>query len=110
MRSPKNRHLVDVRQVEQLPSCVLVEGVLVPTPAELICQKLLSIVNRPQTPKGMMDGADLRRLLIAFPELKVADGIVADTLRSTGAPEKAVETWCDWVAQEILPEDDEEGF
>ena len=73
---------------------------------DLICQKLLSIVNRPHTPKGMMDGADLRRLLLTFPELKVADGIVADTLRATQAPE-GVETWCDWVAQEIQPEDDE---
>ena len=110
LRPPKNRRLVDVRQVERLPNCDLIEGVLVPTPPELICQKLISMVSRPSTPKGMMDGADLRRLLLAFPALKVAEGLVTDVLRAANATERALEAWRDLVAQEILPEDEEAGF
>lgn len=110
VRKPKNRHLVDVRQVEKLPSCDLVGGVLVPTPPALICQKLISMANRPHTPKGMTDGADLRRLLLTFPKLKVAEGLVADSLRAIEAPQKALEAWQDLVTQEILPEDEEAGY
>jgi len=110
LRRPKNRHLVDVRQVERLPSCELVEGVLIPTPPELICQKLMSMVNRPNTPKGMMDGADLRRLLLTFTELKVVEGLVASALRAARASEKAFEAWRELVAQEIVPDDEQNGF
>ncbi len=110
VRKPKNRHLVDVRSVEQLPPCNRVNGVLVPTPPELISQKLLSMVARPKTRKGLMDAADLRGLLLRFPELKAAEGLVADTLRAAGAPEEAFTGWRDLVAQEILPEDEDAGF
>ena len=90
VRQPKNRHLVDVRSVDELRSCNLVEGILVPTPPMLITQKLVSMVSRPNTAKGMIDGADLRRLLLAFPELKAEEGPVADSLRTAGVPEIAL--------------------
>ena len=70
LRKPKNRHLADVRSVEKLPACNPLGGVLVPVPAELICQKLLSMIRRSHAPKGMTDIADLNRLLLALPELK----------------------------------------
>ena len=110
VRKPKNRHLVDVRSVDELPACNLVEGILVPTPPKLITQKLLSMVSRPNTAKGMIDGADLRRLLLVFPELKTEEGPVADSLRTAEAPEIALEAWRDLVAQVIAPEDEEAGY
>jgi len=105
-----NRHLADVRQVEQFPACNLVEQVLVPTPPELISQKLQSMVARLNTRKGMMDAADLRGLLLAFPELKTIHGSVTDALHAAQSSEKVLAAWHDLVAQEILPENDEDGF
>lgn len=61
VRKPKNRHLVDIRSVDRLPSCQRLERILVPIPAELIGQKVLSMVGRSTTAKGMTDVADLRQ-------------------------------------------------
>jgi hypothetical protein len=108
VRKPKNRHLVDVRSINRLPTCNRLGEILVPVPTELICQKLVSMVSRPNAPKGMTDKADLQRLLLAFPELKVADGEVANGLRAAGVEEKAMAAWYDLVAQEIMPEDDDD--
>jgi hypothetical protein len=110
VRKPQNRHLVDVRRVEQLPPCNRLREVLVATPAELINHKIRSLVSRRNTPKGMTDAADLRRLLLAFPELKTAEGLVADSLQAGGASDEALDAWRDLVAQEIEPDDDETGF
>lgn len=107
VRKPKNRHLVDIRSVDRLPSCQRLERILVPIPAELIGQKVLSMVGRSTTAKGMTDVADLRRLLLAFPELKTEQGIVADTLRASGASAAALDAWRDLVAQTIDPDDDD---
>jgi len=110
MRKPKNRHLVDVRSVVQLPTSNAVDGILVPVPPELICQKLLSMVSRPKTAKGMTDAADLRRLLLTFPELKTEEGPVADALRATETREEVLAAWNELVAQEIEPEDEDAGY
>jgi hypothetical protein len=109
-RKPKNRHLVDVRHVDQLPPCNPVDGVLVPTPPELICQKVLSMTSRLNTRKGLMDAADLRGLLVQFPELKSTEGAVVDALGANEAPESAHQTWRDLVSQEILPDDQDSGY
>ena len=108
VRKPENRHLVDVRSVSQLPTCNRLGEILVPVPTELICQKLVSMVSRPNAPKGMTDMADLQRLLLAFPELKTADGGVSDGLRVAGVEEKTMNAWYDLVAREITPEEDDD--
>ena len=108
VRKPKNRHLVDVRSVDQLPACNRLSGILVPVPTELIRQKLVSMVSRPNAPKGMTDMADLQRLLLAFPELKTADGEVTEGLRAAGVEEKTISAWYALVAQEITPEEDDD--
>lgn len=110
VRTPKNRHLVDVRSVGELPSCNRLGGILVPVPSELIYQKLLSMVSRPKSPKGTTDKADLQRLLLAFPTLKAVAGEVSDRLRATGANQEIMESWYQLVAQEIVSDegDDEE--
>lgn len=110
VRKPKNRHLVDVRSVPELPPCRRLQGVLVVAPPELIARKVLGMMGRMKTPKGLMDGADLRRLLLAFPELKIEEGPVARALRDMEAPEEAFDVWRDLVAEEILPEDEDAGF
>ncbi|MGD9857022.1 MAG: nucleotidyl transferase AbiEii/AbiGii toxin family protein [Planctomycetaceae bacterium] len=110
VRKPTNRHLVDVRAVEQLPPTQRVEEVLVLTPVELIAAKVLSAASRIQTAKGLIDAADLRRLLLVFPELKTSQGTVADCLSRANAPGAALAMWNNIVAQEILPEDEDAGY
>jgi hypothetical protein len=107
---PKNRHLVDVRPVKALPANQLVEDVRVLTPPELACSKVISMVDRAKTVEGMMDRADLGRLLLTFPELKTDEGVVADCLRAAGAPPEALVAWKEVVAQEILPPDEDAEF
>ena len=110
LSEPKNRHLVEVRQVSSLPPTQRIEDVLVLTPPELIAAKVLSMVSRPETPKGLQDEVDLRRLLLAFPELKSSRGSVRARLDAAGAFPEAVSAWDELAAQEILPEDDDAGY
>ena len=78
IRKPKNRHLVDVRAVDGLPAHQVIEKILVIPPANLIGQKVQSMVSRSGTAKRITDLADIHRLLLAFPELTATDGSVAD--------------------------------
>jgi hypothetical protein len=110
IQKPENRHLVDVRPIDALPPHQRVEGVLVVTPPQLICEKVLSMVGRRKKRKGLMDEADLHALLLAFPELKTDDGPVRERLLAAEASEEVLAAWSDLVAQEILPEDDADEF
>ena len=113
VRKPKNRHLVDVRKVPAMPPTQRVDDVLVLTPTELIASKILSMVGRPKTAKGLIDQADLRRLLLAFPELKHHTGTVHDRLDaaiSEGADPQVLPTWKQLVDEEIIPDDENDGF
>ncbi len=110
VRERGNRRLVDVRPVPSLPPHTRVEGVLVLAPHELMCSKVLRMVARRKTPNAFVDLADLRRLLLAFPGLKTAEGAVADCLKSAGATEEALAAWKDAVAQDILPDDEDDKF
>jgi hypothetical protein len=110
VRKPENRHLVDVRPVEALPSNQTVEEVRVLTPPELISSKVLSMVERTKSAKGAIDLGDLRRLLLTFPHLKTEEGPVADCLRRAEASDKVLEAWKELVAQEIEPEDEDAGY
>lgn len=106
LREPKNRHLVDVRQIETLPSTQSIDEVQVLAPVELMCEKVLSMVGRPQTAKGLIDEADLRRLLLAFPELKTEEGTVRDRLLELGASREALDAWKKAAIQEISREEE----
>jgi hypothetical protein len=110
VRKPKNRHLVDVRRVDSLPPHQMVEQIQVVPPAELISQKVKSMISRSGTAKRITDLADIHRLLLALPEFKATEGPVADRLRATGAPGAALEAWREIVAQEIIAENDEDGY
>jgi len=108
VRQPKNRHLVDVRQVDALPESHEMQGVRVITPVMLIAMKVVGFAARKNRPKGDTDRADLRRLLLAFPALKVEAGEVADRLRAMGASDSAVAAWRDLATSTIEPDDDDE--
>lgn len=110
VQKPKNRHLVDVRSVEELPPTQRVEEVLVLTPAELVASKILSMDSRRGKPKSFTDHRDLAELLLTFPDLKTETGPVADCLRAGDAPQSALAAWKDVVEQEILPEDEDAGY
>src|SRR6185312_16106748 len=110
VRKPQNRHLVDIRSVDRFPPNQAVEDILVVPPADLIAQKVTSMVSRSKSAKGPSDLTDIRRLLLTFPELKTAEGPVADRLRASGAPDSVLDAWREIAAQEIVPEDDEEGY
>jgi hypothetical protein len=110
IRQPRNRHLVDVRQVSQLPSCERLERILVPLPSELISQKVISLTARSKTAKGMTDLADLRRLLLAFPNLKASNSSVLDALQVANAGEAVLAKWQEIADSEIELEDEDAGY
>ncbi len=113
LRKPKNRHLVDVRAVVSMPPTQRVEEVLVLTPAELIASKVVVLVQRRGRPKSGTDSRDLWMLLLTFPELKTDAGPVRDRLAAMvadGADSTVLDTWKDLVAQEILPDDEDDKF
>jgi hypothetical protein len=110
VQKPKNRHLVDVRPIDALPPCQRVEEVLVVTPPELIAGKVMAWRGRQGKPKAGSDWRDLAALLLTFPELKVAEGPVAERLRAADASAEVMAAWEELVAQEILPEDDADEF
>jgi hypothetical protein len=110
VRRPENRHLVDVRPVEVLPPAQRVKKVLVVAPPELIANKVISMTQRAHKPKGLIDRADLYRLLLAFPELKTETGPVAERLRAAGASAEVLAAWKELVAAEIQPEDEDAEF
>lgn len=107
VRKPKNRHLVDVRQVHDLPEHQTVEGVMVIAPPQLIAMKVHSVVERKGRPKGDTDAADLKRLLLAFPALKTETGPVLELLRAAGASETVLARWREIVIEPIEPDVDE---
>lgn len=106
LRQPKNRHLVDVRQVSVLPPNQLIAEVRIPTPEELIAQKVMSYTARKGQPKSGLDWRDLTLLLIAHPQLKSETGAVADRLAAATANQAAVDEWKNLVTVQITAESD----
>jgi hypothetical protein len=105
-----NRHLVDVRPVDSLPSAQRVAGVLVMAPAELIASKVISYHHRLAQPKSFTDRRDIAMLLLQFPELKRTSGPVAEALCGAGVEPEVLAVWDELVAQEIQPPDPDDEF
>ena len=101
LRQPKNRHLADVRHVERLPPTQLIADIQVPTPEELIAQKVISLSLRRAQPKGDTDRRDLKLLLLAYPALKSESGPVLKSLQAAGADAAALKDWRELVATQI---------
>lgn len=107
VRKPRNRHLVDVREVDTLPDCQLSNRILVVEPSALIALKVVSMTARPNTPKGVTDQADLMRLLMTFPHLRSETGPVVDCLVRQNADERTVQAWKSFAAADFQPDDDD---
>jgi hypothetical protein len=110
VQKPKNRHLVDLRPIDELPPCQRIERVLVVTPPELIAGKVMAWRHRQGKPKAGSDWRDLALLLLTFPELKTEEGPVAERLWAAGASADVLAAWKELVAQEIREEDDADEF
>ncbi len=107
---PKNRHLVDLRSVEKLPATQRIDGVLVLTPTNIIAGKVTAYYQRRGRPKAGTDWRDIAHLLLKFPELKTEEGPVKERLEAEGARQEVLAIWQQLVAEEILPEEDEDEF
>jgi len=105
---PKNRHLVDVRQVDKLPACQLSDRIQVVEPASLIALKVISMSARSNTPKGLTDQADLMRLLMTYPDLKTQSGEVSNRLVEQNAEPAAIQAWHAMVSTDFRPDNDDE--
>jgi len=110
LREPKNRHLAGVRQIDTFPPTQLVAEVRVPTPEELIAQKVISLRTRSNQPKGDTDRRDLKLLLLTYPHLKTESGPVEGRLRAAGADESALTQWRQLAARPIDAGDDDAGY
>jgi molybdopterin converting factor small subunit len=110
LREPKNRHLADIRQVAIFPPTQIISEVRVPTPEDLIAQKLLSFVSRRGQPKSGTDWRDLMLLLLTYPLLKTERGAVLERLTAAGASAAVLAEWQRLVASEIRPEGDADEF
>jgi hypothetical protein len=109
LRSPKNRHVCDVRAVEALPPHEIHGGLKVLAPVELVAMKVISYAARRAQPKGATDLADLRRLLLAFPLLRSAepDVIAARVAQLTDAA-SALDAWRELRTARIEPDEEED--
>ncbi len=103
---PQNRHLVDIRSVATLPPFQRVAGVPVLTPIELIASKVVAWARRRGQPKSGTDWRDLAALLLAFPDLKAADGPVKERLVAEDVESDVMESWSALAAQVIRPEEE----
>ena len=110
VQKPRNRHLVDIRRTEALPPVERIGGVLVVAPAELIAGKLIAFEQRRGKPKSGTDWRDLALLLLKFPGLKQEFGPVRDRLVAAGVGPALLNSWATVVAQEILPEEEDDDF
>jgi hypothetical protein len=86
------RHLVDVRPTSELPPTVHMNGIAVVIPAVLAAMKTIASVERHDLLAREQDVLDLRRLLVAIPDLRT-DPDVNEHLRNLGASPTALARW-----------------
>lgn len=106
-RKEGNRHLVDVRPVENFPETETVENIKILSPLELIASKVISFHSRKGKPKAGTDWRDLAVLLLRFPELKEK---VSAVLEAKNVGEDILYTWYDIENQDIRIEDEDEDL
>jgi hypothetical protein len=110
VQKPHNRHLVDVRIIEQLPAVQSIDHIQVMAPADLIASKVIAYHHRRGKPKSGTDWRDVAMLLLTFPELKTQTGDVFDRLRNLSDDPGVLEVWRELVSQNIESPDDDEDW
>ncbi len=101
---------MDLRSFEALPATQRIDSVLVLTPTNIIAGKVTTYHHRKGKPKAGTDWRDLAHLLLKFPELKIEEGPVKEQLEATGARPEVLAIWRQLVAEEILPEEENDEF
>jgi hypothetical protein len=110
IQKSNNRHLVDIRLVDNLPPSKKISDVLVASPEELIALKVIAYHQRRGQPKSGTDWRDVAMLLLSFPELKNENGLVAQRLQAAGANEDVFKLWHELVNQKIQSENEDDEF
>jgi hypothetical protein len=107
-----NRHLADVRLAEfPLDDAVERQGVRFVSLPIMVAMKVRALAKRRLAPKGATDLADLRRLLIAHPELREKTGSVADAIARSGGGAETLRTWHELLEEPVLTdEESDEGY
>jgi hypothetical protein len=107
VRKEGNRHLIDVRSVENFPETETIEKIQVLSPLELIASKVISYHSRRGKPKAGTDWRDLAVLLLRFPELKEK---VSAVLKERNVGDAVLGTWADIEKQDFRFEDEDEDL
>lgn len=102
----KNRHLVDIRQTDELPHTERIEGIEVVAPSDLVVMKLESFVARRHTDKGISDRLDLHRLLMAFPGFRSPASVLAEKLSNASPGAQAA--WTEILSERVERSNDDE--
>jgi hypothetical protein len=112
LASGANRHLADVRRADfALDDAKELDDVRYVSLRVLVAMKVCALTKRRAAPKGATDLADLRRLLIAHPELRGADPAMEEALERVGADAAARAVWEELVAAPTVTDDDtDEGY
>lgn len=106
-RKEGNRHLVDLRNIDELPSTEIIERVHVLSPVELIASKVISYHSRRGNPKSGTDWRDIAMLLLRFPDLKET---VTKALKEKNVSEAVLEIWAEISSQDFQAEDEDEDL
>jgi hypothetical protein len=75
-----------------------------------VAMKVCAFARRRLTPKGATDLADLRRLLLAYPDLRSESGPVADALKTVSGTPEAVKAWIELTHEPAIGDDEDEGY
>jgi hypothetical protein len=110
IQKPENRHLADVRPVSEFPATKRIDGILVPTPEEVVASKVRAFVRRKGKAKAGTDWRDLVEMLLAYPELKVQEGAVSQLLVKLESDPAVLQSWKSFVEQPMSAEEDDEEF
>jgi hypothetical protein len=108
LRNDGNRHLADVRLTEfSLDDSTEQEGIRYASLPLMVAMKAAALAKRRMAPKGATDLADVRRLLLAHPELRSADGPVAEAIERIGAGDEVARVWEELRNQPAVPDEDD---
>lgn len=112
IRAEGNRHLADLRLAE-FPLTDLVErdGIRYVGLPVLTALKVCALVKRRLAPKGATDLADLRRILLAHPELRRDEAGILEAIRVVGGAEPERQQWRTLLTEPLVSdEDSDDGY
>lgn len=110
VRKEGNRHLVDIRPVDEFPKTEVFEQIRVLSPAELIASKVISFQSRYGKSKSWTDRRDLTVLLLRFPNLKNVGGEVSEILIKRKSNDEVLRLWRELVELDLPFEDEDDDL